>query len=126
MMEITEVLGSYLGKQTQVALKELPKISKELGYYFDCRCAFYKSYSNNYSHIIGYVVNEEKRTITLYSGFLSYFIYYIKDRYGYVGYRELLTLCKNGVETIVSFGNHGNPSKYKILEGYSDFLKELN
>ncbi len=125
-MEITEVLDSYLGKQTHVALKELPKIACELGYYFDCRCAFYKTYSDNYSHIIGYVVNEKQRTITLYSGFLSYFIYYIKDRYGYVGYRDLLTLCKSMVDAIVSFGNHGNSSKYKILEGYSDFLKELN
>lgn len=125
-MEITEVLDSYLGKQTQVALKELPKIARESKYYFNCICSFYKTYSDDYSHIIGYVVNEEQGTITLYSGFLSYFIHYIKDRYGYVGYRELLTLCTSGVDAIVSFGNHGNSSKYKILEGYSDFLKELN
>lgn len=124
-MEITKVLDSYLGKPTRVALKELPKIARESKYYFNCICSFYKTYSDDYSHIIGYVVNEEQRTITLYSGFLSYFIHYIKDRYGYVGYRELLTLCKSGVDAIVSFGNHENSSKYKILEGYSDMLNEL-
>lgn len=124
-MEITEILDSYLGKQTNVALKEVPKIARELKYHFNCKCSFYKTYSDGYSHIIGYVVNEEQRTITLYSGFLSYFIHYIKDRYGYVGYRELLTLCRSGIETIVSVGNHGNSSKYKILEGYSDFIREL-
>lgn len=125
-MEITEILDSYLGKQTNVALKEVPKIARELKYHFNCKCSFYKTYSDGYSHIIGYVVNEEQRTITLYSGFLSYFIHYIKDRYGYVGYRELLTLCRSGIETIVSVGNQGNSSKYKILEGYSDFIKELS
>lgn len=35
-MKIEEILNEYLGKQTKVALMELPNIAKELNYHFDC------------------------------------------------------------------------------------------
>lgn len=40
-MKIEEILNEYLGKQTKVALMELPNIAKELNYHFDCERAFY-------------------------------------------------------------------------------------
>ena len=39
-MEMKEILDEYLGKQTKVALKELPQIARELNYHFNCKCAF--------------------------------------------------------------------------------------
>ena len=68
-MEIKEILDEYLGKQTRVALMELPSIARELNYHFDYKCAVYNRYSNDYTHIIGYILNEKHRTVPLYSGF---------------------------------------------------------
>lgn len=123
-MEIKEILDEYLGKQTKVALKELPQIARELNYHFKCECAFYNRYSDDFSHIVGYILDEEHRTVTLYSGFLEYFCGYIKDRYGYVAYNELLFFSKNIVKTIIRFSNYNPTSKYEIFTGYLEHLKK--
>lgn len=119
-----EILDEYLGKQTKVALMELPNIARELNYHFKCECAFYNRYSDDFSHIVGYILDEEHRTVTLYSGFLEYFCGYIKDRYGYVAYKELLSFSKNIVKTIIRFSNYIPTSKYEIFTGYLEHLEK--
>lgn len=74
-MKIEEILDEYLGKQTKVALMELPNIAKELSYHFDCERAFYNRYSDDYTHIVGYILDKENRTVTLYSGFFRLFLW---------------------------------------------------
>ena len=123
-MEMKEILDEYLGKQTKVALKELPQIARELNYHFNCKCAFYNRYSDDFSHIVGYILDEENKTVTLYSGFLDYFFGYIKDRYGYVAYKELLSFSKNIVKTIIRFSNYNPASEYKIFTGYLELLEK--
>ena len=123
-MKIEEILNEYLGKQTKVALMELPNIAKELNYHFDCERAFYNRYSDDYTHIVGYILDEENRTVTLYSGFLDYFFGYIKVRYGYVAYKELLSFSKNIVKTIIRFSNYNPASEYKIFTGYLELLEK--
>lgn len=123
-MEMKEILDEYLGKQTKVALKELPQIARELNYHFNCKCAFYNRYSDEFSHIVGYVLNKENKTVTLYSGFLDYFFGYIKDRYGYVAYKDLLSFSKNIVKTIIRFSNYNSASEYKIFTGYLELLEK--
>lgn len=57
-MAMKEILDEYLGKQTKAALKELPQIARELNYHFKCYCAVYNRYSDDFSHIIGYILDE--------------------------------------------------------------------
>lgn len=123
-MKINKFLDSYLGRQTKVALIDLPKIAKEWGYRFDCNCAFYNRYSDDYSHIVGYVLDEEKRTITFYSGFLDNFCNYIKNFYGYFDYLNLLVFLRTIRQNIVEFSNCNPSSNYQIFSGYSDYLEE--
>ena len=123
-MEMKEILDEYLGKQTKVALKELPQIARELNYHFKCECAFYNRYSDDFSHIVGYILDEENRTVTLYSGFLDNFSNYIKDAYGYFAYRELLSFSENIVKTIIRFSNYIPTSKYEIFTGCLEHLKK--
>lgn len=123
-MEMKEILDEYLGKQTKVALKELPQIARELNYHFNCKCAFYNRYSDDYTHIVGYILDEEHRTVTLYSGFLANFSNYIKDAYGYFAYKELLTFSKNIVKTMIKFSNYNSTSKYEIFTGYLGHLEK--
>lgn len=122
-MEITKVLDSYLGKQTQVALKELPKIARELGFHFDCKRAFYNRYGDEYTQIVGYVVDTDKGLILFYSGFLGKFCDYFKFHYGYLEYLELLKFLRKIKNNIIEFGNRTPSSKYKIFQGYLDFLE---
>lgn len=124
-MEITDVLDSYLGKQTQVALKELPKIACELGYYFDCRCATFGGYSNDYSHIVGYVINYEKRSVTLYNGFMKKFCEFIKFQLGYLKYNDLVLFNRTLEPSLNNLNKTSNNLKVKILGEYLDYLKEL-
>ena len=124
-MEITEVLDSYLGKQTIVALKELPKIAKESGYYFDCRCATFRGYSNDYSHIVGYVIDYEKRSVTLYSGFMRKFCEFIKFQLGYLKYNDLILFNKTLEPSLNNLNKTSNNLNVKILDDYLDYLKEL-
>lgn len=123
-MKIKEILDEYLGKQTKVALKELPQTTRELNYHFKCECAFYNRYSDDYTHIVGYILDEENRTVTLYSGFLDYFCGYFKDAYGYFAYKELLTFSKNIVKTMIKFSNYNSTSKYEIFTGYLEHLEK--
>lgn len=123
-MAMKEILDEYLGKQTKAALKELPQIARELNYHFKCECAVYNRYSDDFSHIIGYILDEEHRTVTLYSGFLDDFCGYIKVRYGYLAYNELLSFSKNIVKTIIRFSNYNPASEYKIFTGYLELLEK--
>lgn len=123
-MEIKKILDEYLGKQTRVALMELPSIARELNYHFDCKCAVYNRYSNDYTHIIGYILDEKHRTVTLYSGFLDDFSNYIKDAYGYFAYKELLAFSKNMVTTMIKVNNYNSTSEYGIFTGYLEHLEK--
>lgn len=123
-MKIEEILNEYLGKQTKAALKELPQIARELNYHFNCKSAFYNRYSDDYTHIVGYILDEKNRTVTLYSGFLDNFSDYIKDAYGYFAYKDLLNFSKNIVKTIIRFSNYNCTSKYEIFTGYLEFLEK--
>ena len=123
-MTIKEILDEYLGKHTEVALKELPQMLWELNYHFNFECAFFHSYSNDYTYIVGYILDEENRTVTLYSGFLDYFCGYIKDLYGYFAYKDLLKFSKNIVKTIIKFSNYIHTSKYEIFTGYLEHLEK--
>ena len=123
-MEIKEILDEYLGKQTEVALKELPQIMWELNYGFNFKCAFFHSYSNDYTYIVGYILDEENKTVTLYSGFLDYFCGYIKDSFGYFAYKDLLKFSQNIIKTMIKFSNDNSTSKYKIFTGYLEFLEK--
>lgn len=124
-MEITKVLDSYLGKQTKVALTELPKIVKELGYYFDCRCVTFRGYSNDYSHIVGYVIDYEKRSVTLYSGFMKKFCEFIKFQLGYLKYNDLILFNRTLEPSLNNLTKTSDNLKVKILDEYLDYLKEL-
>ena len=123
-MKIKEILDEYLGKQTRVALKELPQMLWDLNYHFNCECAFYNRYSDDYTHIVGYILDEKHRTVTLYSGFLDNFSNYIKDAYGYFAYKELLSFSKNIVKTMIRFSNYNSASEYKIFTGYLELLEK--
>lgn len=123
-MKIEEILNEYLGKQTKVALMELPNIAKELNYHFDCERAFYNRYSDDYTHIVGYILDKENRTVTLYSGFLDYFCGYFKDAYGYFAYKDLLKFSQNIIKTMIKFSNYNSTSKYKIFTGYLELLEK--
>lgn len=77
---------------------------------------------DDYSNIVGYVVDESTRSVTLYSRFLDYFRGYIKVMYGYYRYCDLLKFYKNIKETIVRFGEYKPTSKYKF-KGYLECLR---
>ena len=123
-MEIKKILDEYLGKQTRVALMELPSIARELNYHFDCKCAVYNRYSNDYTYIVGYILDEKHRTVTLYSGFLDDFSNYIKDAYGYFAYKELLAFSKNIVKTMIKLSNYNSTLEYGIFTGYLKHLEK--
>ena len=93
-MVLVKILDTYLGKPTREVLHDLPSLVKELGYHFDCRCAVFLNYSNNYSHAVGYTIDEDKKLVTFYTGFLSYFCKYIKDLHGYVAYHDLIAFSR--------------------------------
>ena len=95
-----------------------------MNYHFNCECAFYNRYSDEFSHIVGYILDEENKTVTLYSGFLDYFCDYIRDAYGYFAYKELLKFSKNIVKTIIKFSNYIPTSKYEIFTGYLEHLEK--
>lgn len=122
-MGICTLLDDYLGKKTRVALIEVPKKVRDLGYHFDCSRVFFEGYGDDYSIIVVYVVDEENRTVTLHSGFLDYFHGYVRDFYGYRRYCELLEFSRNIKETIVRFGEYKPTSKYKVYKEYLECLK---
>lgn len=122
-MEVYSLLDSYLGKKTAGVLKEAHKKLWDLNYHFDCQRVFFERMGDDYSNIVGYVVDESTRSVTLYSGFLDYFHGYIKGMYGYYRYCNLLKFSKNIEETIVRFGEYKPTSKYKIYKGYLECLR---
>lgn len=121
-MDVYSLLDSYLGKKTAGVLKEAPRKLYDLNYHFDCQRVFFEGMGDDYSNIVGYVVDESTRSVTLYSGFLDYFHGYIKDMYGYYRYCDLLKFSKNIKETVVRFGEYKPTSKYKIW-GYLECLR---
>ena len=122
-MDIYSLLDSYLGKQTADVLKEARSKLCDLNYHFGCQRVFFERMGDDYSNIVGYVVDESTRSVTLYSGFLDYFHRYIKDMYGYYCYCDLLKFSKNIEETIVRFGEYKLTSKYKIYKRYLECLR---
>ena len=122
-MDVYSLLDSYLGESTEVVLKEARKELIDLKYHFDCQRVFFEGHGDRYSYIVGYVVDESTRSVTLYSGFLDYFLGYIRDLYGYYRYYDLLKFYKNIKNTIVRFGEYKPTSKYKIYDGFLECIR---
>jgi hypothetical protein len=122
-MKLGKILDTYLGKPTNEALHNLPSLVRELGYYFDCRCAFFEKYSNSYSYIVGYTIDEDKRSVTLYTGFLDSFSAHFREFYGYIKYSELISFSKNLEHDLIKLSQHNRKLKIKLYDGYINYLK---
>lgn len=122
-MILDKILDTYLGKPTRVVLNDLPSLVRELGYHFDCRCAIFDKYSNDYSHAVGYTVNEDKKIVTFYTGFLSSFCKYVRDFHGYRSYEKLITFSKTLETDLAKWKQHNGKLKVKIYDEYLNYLK---
>lgn len=123
-MILDKLLDTYLGKPTNEVLHDLPSLVKELGYHFDCRCAFFDRYSNNYSHAVGYTIDEDKKIVKFYTGFLGSFCKYVKDFHGYNKYSELIIFSKTLETDLAKWKQSNSRLKVKLYEDYLNYLKE--
>lgn len=124
-MVLGKILDNYLGKPTNEVLHDLPSLVKELGYYFDCRCVIFDRYSNNYSHAVGYIIDEDKKIVTFYTGFLGSFCKYVKDFHGYNKYSELIFFSKTLEVDLAKWKKFNSKLKVKLYDGYLDYLKSV-
>lgn len=94
MDKIKSMIKSYLGWPTNIVNNDLLPLLRKQNVQFKTKYPFKyiggQLYANNYSVLLGYVLDKDKNIIYFYFGYPKQTFDYIKFNYGYMGFKQLL------------------------------------